>query len=98
MPGRASLPSAALSATDENFELLVRSVRDYAIFLLDLDGKVASWNAGAERSKGYQASEIIGRHFSCFYSRDDVQTGLPEHELALATRNGCYEDEGWRLR
>jgi len=90
--------SAALSASEGNFELLVHSVRDYAIFLLDLDGKVVSWNSGAERSKGYQAREIIGQHFSCFYSRDDVAAGLPDYELELATRNGCYEDEGWRFR
>jgi len=89
---------ATLSATATNFELLVSSVRDYAIFLLDLDGRVASWNAGAERSKGYRALEIIGQHFSCFYSSGDVEAGLPDHELRLATRNGCYEDEGWRFR
>ncbi|MEI9938694.1 MAG: PAS domain S-box protein [Pseudomonadota bacterium] len=90
--------NAALNATAANFESLVSSVRDYAIFLLDLDGRVASWNAGAERSKGYQALEIIGQHFSCFYSREDIEAGLPDHELRLATQNGCYEDEGWRLR
>ena len=90
--------TAALGASPGHFEMLVQSVRDYAIFLLDLDGRVASWNAGAERSKGYLAHEVIGKHFSCFYSPEDVAFGLPEHELASATRNGCYEDEGWRFR
>jgi PAS domain S-box-containing protein len=88
----------ALSATAGIFELLVQSVRDYAIFLLDLEGRVASWNVGAERCKGYRAEEIIGRHFGCFYAREDVEAGLPAHELARATQNGCYEDEGWRFR
>lgn len=66
--------------------------------LLDLDGQVASWNRSAERSKGYQALETIGQYFSCFYSCNDVTAGLREHELELATRNGCCEDAGWRMR
>ena len=90
--------AGALNATDGIFELLVRSVRDYSIFLLDLEGRVASWNTGAERCKGYRAQEIIGKSFACFYSVEDVEAGLPAHELELATRNGCYEDEGWRYR
>lgn len=90
--------AAALNATDGIFELLVQSVRDYSIFLLDLEGRVASWNAGAERCKGYRAQEIIGKSFACFYSAEDVEAGLPAHELELATRHGCYEDEGWRYR
>jgi PAS domain S-box-containing protein len=76
----------------------VRSVRDYAIFLLDLDGKIASWNSGAERCKGYRAEEVIGKHFGTFYAREDVDAGLPAYELKLAVQNGCYEDEGWRIR
>jgi PAS domain S-box-containing protein len=87
-----------LNTTDGIFELLVQSVRDYSIYLLDLDGTVASWNAGAERCKGYKAQEIIGKSFACFYSVEDVEAGLPLQELELATRNGCYEDEGWRYR
>ena len=83
---------------DGIFELLVQSMRDYSIYLLNLDGRVASWNAGAERCKGYRADEIIGKHFACFYSVEDVEAGLPVHELELATKNGCYEDEGWRFR
>ncbi|MEO7037914.1 MAG: PAS domain S-box protein [Polyangiaceae bacterium] len=96
--GLSSAGSGALRGTAGIFELLVESVRDYAIFLVDLEGNVASWNAGAERCKGYPASEIIGQNLACFYSSEDVEAGLPSHELELAARNGCYEDEGWRIR
>jgi PAS domain S-box-containing protein len=66
--------------------------------MLDLEGKVSTWNAGAERIKGYKAAEIIGRHFSCFYPQEDLRNGKPQWELAVATREGRFEDEGWRLR
>jgi PAS domain S-box-containing protein len=89
---------ASLRATEEHFRLLVESVRDYAIFLLDPQGRVASWNPGAERIKGYLAGEIIGRHFSTFYPEDDVRSGKCEMELEVAAREGRFEDEGWRLR
>lgn len=85
-------------ATEENFRLLVSSVQDYAIFLLDPRGNVASWNAGAERIKGYRPEEIVGRHFSTFYSAEDVAAGKPEWELESARRDGRVEDEGWRVR
>jgi PAS domain S-box-containing protein len=88
----------ALRESEEHLRLLVDGVRDYAIFMLDPSGKVASWNQGAERIKGYQASEIIGRHFSCFYPPEDVQDGKPERELQRALAEGRYEEEGWRLR
>src|SRR3954471_12735392 len=80
------------------YELLVNSVRDYAIFALDAQGNVLSWNAGAERFKGYKADEIIGRHFSTFYSEEDRAAGKPERELEEAIANGRVEDEGWRIR
>jgi PAS domain S-box-containing protein len=83
---------------EERFRLLIESVRDYAIFILDPDGKVATWNGGAQRSKGYQASEIIGRHFSVFYPEGDVLAGKCELELEAAARDGRFEDEGWRIR
>jgi PAS domain S-box-containing protein len=83
---------------DELLRLLVSSVRDYAIFLLDPSGNVASWNIGAERIKGYRAGEIIGRHFSAFYPPEDVAAGKCEMELECATRDGRFEDEGWRVR
>jgi len=80
------------------FRLLVESVKDYAIFMLDPAGRVSSWNAGAERIKGYGAQEIIGQHFSKFYPREDVEAGKCERELEVATREGRFEEEGWRLR
>ncbi|MBT9539372.1 PAS domain S-box protein [Thiobacillus sp.] len=82
----------------ESFHLLVASVTDYAIFILDPEGRVTSWNAGAERIKGYLADEIIGQHFSCFYQREDIEQGNPAHDLQAALIHGRYEDESWRLR
>jgi PAS domain S-box-containing protein len=82
----------------EQFQLLVASVRDYAIFMLDREGYITTWNLGAERIKGYDASEIIGRHFSVFYPPDDIADRKPAWELAEAERHGRFEDEGWRLR
>jgi PAS domain S-box-containing protein len=87
-----------LSISDECFRLMVESVEDYAIFMLDSSGRVASWNAGAARSHGYRAEEIIGRHFSCFYAPEAVLSGKPEQVLSLAVAKGRYEDEGWRMR
>jgi PAS domain S-box-containing protein len=86
------------SWTDEPYRLLVDSVREYAIFLLDPEGQVASWNPGAERIKGYRPDEIIGRHFSIFYPASEIERGWPERELDTARRLGRFEDEGWRIR
>jgi PAS domain S-box-containing protein len=83
---------------DESFRLLVESVRDYAIFMLDPTGHVATWNLGAERIKGYKAEEIIGRHFSTFYLPEEAATGICEQELEDAQKYGRIEVEGWRLR
>ncbi|HKG91403.1 MAG TPA: PAS domain S-box protein [Gemmatimonadaceae bacterium] len=88
----------ALRASEERFRLLVQGVRDYAIFLLDPTGHIATWNDGAERIKGYTADEIIGRHFSIFYPREDVASGKVDHELEIAMRGGTFEEEGWRIR
>jgi len=88
----------ALRQSEERFRLLVQSVREYAIFLLDPDGYIASWNEGAERIKGYTSSEIIGKHFSSFYPPEDIAAGKPERELEIATLTGKYEEEGWRIR
>jgi PAS domain S-box-containing protein len=82
----------------DQFRLLVESVIDYAIFLLDVDGTVMSWNAGAERIKGYAGHEIVGRHFSTFYPQGDIDAGKPARELRIADAEGRYEEEGWRLR
>jgi PAS domain S-box-containing protein len=88
----------ALRASEERFRLLVDRVRDYAIFMLDPDGIVQSWNAGAQAIKGYRADEIIGRHFSAFYTPQDLEAGKPATELMVARRDGRVEDEGWRVR
>ena len=89
---------ATLLGSEDSFRLLVESLKDYAIVMLDPSGHVASWNAGAERFKGYRAEEIVGQHFSCFYPADAVQRGLPEKELKAAAKDGRFEDEGWRVR
>ncbi len=77
---------------------MIESIKDYAIFLLDVKGRIATWNAGAERIKGYRAEEIIGRHFSVFYPEDVVARGYPAEELRRAAELGRWEDEGWRVR
>ena len=88
----------ALRESDEHFHQLVASVRDYAVFLLDAGGHVLTWNTGAESIKGYRAEEIIGQHFSRFYTFDAISTGWPDHELKMAGQLGRFEDEGWRIR
>jgi PAS domain S-box-containing protein len=80
------------------YQLMVESVRDYAIFMLDPAGYIASWNLGAQRIKGYNAEEIIGRHFSVFYTEEAIAIKHPQHELDVATREGRFEEEGWRVR
>ena len=79
-------------------QLLVQSVTDYAIYLLSIDGRVLSWNSGAETLKGYGAEEIIGRNFSDFYSPEDRELGIPAKGLEIAARTGRFEIEGWRVR
>jgi PAS domain S-box-containing protein len=88
----------ALRASEERFRLLVEGTRDYAIFMLDPAGRIASWNPGAERINGYRAEEIVGRHLSSFYPAEAAAAGLPERELRVATAQGRYEEEGWRVR
>src|SRR3954447_4965204 len=83
---------------ERRFQLLVDAVKDYAIFMLDPQGIVSSWNAGAQRFKGYKAEEIIGQHFSRFYTEEDQQAGVPQQALATAVAEGKYETEGWRVR
>jgi len=92
-------PSTLVAAlTSDDHGLLVDSIVDFAIFMLDLAGNVATWNRGAERIEGYRAEEIIGAHFSRFFPPEDVAAGKPEQELETATRFERVEDEGWRLR
>ncbi|KXU83604.1 histidine kinase [Caballeronia megalochromosomata] len=97
-PDDQPAPLSPLLQTDASFRLLVDAVEDYAIFLLDAQGNVATWNSGARRIKGYDAREIVGRHFSVFYPPDDIAAGKPQNELDTATRAGRVEDEGWRIR
>jgi PAS domain S-box-containing protein len=92
------LPKIEWHEREEPFGLFVETVREYAIFMLDPNGRIASWNAGAERIKGYRASEIIGQHFSIFYPKEDVGSGKPQRLLAVAESEGHVEDEGWRIR
>ena len=88
----------ASSITDDAFRLLVQSVVDYAIFMLDAEGHVTNWNPGAERIKGYKPKEIVGQHFSRFYTPEDRERGVPKRALETARKTGRYEAEGWRMR
>ncbi|HET7524791.1 MAG TPA: PAS domain S-box protein, partial [Burkholderiaceae bacterium] len=87
-----------MARVEERFRLLVESVQDYAIFMLDPQGYVLTWNKGAARLKGYKVDEILGRSFEVFYPQAVVATGWPQEELRLATERGRFEDEGWRVR
>ena len=87
-----------LLESEERFRLLVDQVKDYAIFFLDARGNISSWNQGARRIKGYTADEIIGRHFSTFYTPEDLADDKPSRELTIAIREGRYEEEGWRVK
>ena len=88
----------AIRQSEERLRLLVQSVKDYAIFMLDPNGIVTTWNAGAERIKGYSAEEIIGTHFSVFYPPEEVAARKPEHEIQTALTVGQFEEEGWRMK
>ena len=88
----------ALRVSEERFRLLVESANDFAMFMLDVEGHVTTWNEGAQRVKGYRASEIIGRHFSCFYDEEDRRLGTPARALEQAVADGRAEEEGWRVR
>src|SRR5437867_1382578 len=89
---------ASLRTSEERLRLLLGGVRDYAIYMLDPTGHVVSWNRGAEQIKGYRAEEIIGQHFSRFYTQEDVAAGKPQHALQVAAAEGRYEQENWRIR
>ena len=97
-PQTSWAPGSVLGPGSDLYRLLVENVRDYAIFALDVNGFVLSWNAGARHLKGYAAEEIIGRHFSTFYEPEAVAAAFPEYELETAARVGRFEDEGWRVR
>src|SRR5438477_6843644 len=90
--------SSALQDTAEQFHILVDSVEEYAIYLLDPNGDIITWNTGAEKIKGYSAKEIVGKHFTCFYTADDVAAGKPQRNLREAARRGYIRDQGLRVR
>ncbi len=90
--------SEELRRSEEQFRLLVEGVQDYAIFMLDIDGHILSWNLGAQRIKGYTPHEIIGKHFSVFYPSQDIRADKPARELEIAAKEGRFEEEGWRVR
>ncbi len=87
-----------LRQSEERFRLLVEGVAEYAIFMLDVNGRIVTWNSGAQRLKGYSATEILGQHFSVFYPAEARESGWPDHELHVAADKGSFVDEGWRLR
>jgi PAS domain S-box-containing protein len=93
-----NVPFSSVVEGDYRYRLLVETIQDYAIFILDLDGRVSTWNTGAERIKGYSAQEIIGKHFSVFYPPEIDAKAVCKFELEVATREGSFEDEGWRMR
>ncbi|RKH64475.1 sensor histidine kinase [Corallococcus llansteffanensis] len=92
------LAQEQLQQSDERFRLLVEHIQDYAIYMLDVDGKVSTWNAGAERIKNYRAEEVIGQYFGRFYPPEDVANGKPQRALEIAAREGRFEEEAWRIR
>ena len=98
IPHRESADAARPGSMEERFRALVSSVKDYAIFMLDPSGRIETWNAGAERTKGYTADEIVGQHMSRFYTPEDLERRLPATLLAQAEREGRVESEGWRVR
>ncbi|HTV23363.1 MAG TPA: PAS domain S-box protein, partial [Polyangiaceae bacterium] len=91
-------PPPPTEPSSDDYRHFIDSVADYAIFMLDAQGYVRTWNKGAHRIKGYEAREIVGQHFSKFYPAEDVAAGKPEHELRVASEEGRVEDEGWRVR
>jgi PAS domain S-box-containing protein len=98
MADKLARSGASLHDRDERFGLLMDNIVDYALILLDTEGRIVSWNAGAQRLKGYRQAEILGKHFSCFYPPEPNKRGWPEEVLRIAARQGRFEDEGWRLR
>lgn len=98
VPESGTAGNSSLPLNEELLRLAVGGMPDYAIIMLDPQGRVGTWNAGAERIKGYRAEEIIGHHFSCFHTDEAIQQGWPKTELARATAEGRFEDEGWRVR
>jgi PAS domain S-box-containing protein len=95
---KTNVTSTAALITDQKYRLMVESIADYAIFMLDTDGIVRSWNAGAQRITGYRAEDVVGKHVDCFYTQEDRDSGAPKHELEIADKEGRYKCEGRRVR
>src|ERR1700730_19051366 len=93
-----NLAEEALRECEEKYRMLLDEVRDYAIFMLDPQGMIVSWNAGAERIKGYRGEQIIGHNFSCFFPPEDIKQGRPEEVLRMTAANGRHEEQGIRVR
>ncbi len=98
LPIAIELRQGGAVVQEDLFRLLIEGIRDYAIFVLDPEGNVLTWNPGAQAMKGYARDEIIGKHFSTFYPPEAIQSGWPERELILAQKEGRFADEGWRVR
>ena len=98
MFGKDKQKQRDLFESERNFRLLVEGVADYALYMLDPDGTITSWNIGGERIKGYAPAEILGEHFSRFYTEADRANGKPRRALQIAREQGRYEEEGWRVR
>src|SRR5271154_4401070 len=98
MEGKRRLMEKALRESQEQYRMLLDGIEDYAIFMMDPEGRIVSWNAGAERIKGYRADEIIGHNFSCFFPPEDVERGRPAEILRIAAANGRHEEQGMRVR
>src|SRR5262252_6108647 len=98
VPIKTTNEAEGAKQNDELLRLLVENVQDYAIFVLDPDGHVLTWNLGAKALKGYERHEIIGKHFSIFYPPEAVKSRWPDHELSIAAKEGRFVDEGWRVR
>ncbi len=90
-------PDPQPAASEDLFHRMVETISDYAIFALDPEGRILTWNRGAERLKGYSRSEIIGKSFEVFYPKEAIDRQFPKYELEIAARDGRFEDEGWRL-
>src|SRR5918994_2010339 len=97
-PRPAGAAVETLRQSEERFRVIVDNIRDYAIFMLDVDGHILTWNQGAERIKGYAPEDIIGRHFSTFYPAEAIDRQWPQFELKMAAQEGRFEDENWRVR
>jgi PAS domain S-box-containing protein len=95
---KASSEGAQDTFPDDQFRLMVEAVVEYAIYMLDPEGRIASWNPGAQRLKGYSQAEVIGRHYSMFFTEEAIKAGKPQHELEQAKHDGRFEEEGWRVR